>query len=460
LRSGCRAPGSIERTGHRIEGRRRDRRHRVTNDQANPPPRTAPTKARSWARALPWLVGLVLLCGGVYGYLRWSGSGDGTRYVTTEVKRGPVVRAITTTGAVDPVITVLVGAYVSGTIQSCSCDYNTKVKAGQLCAKIDPRPYQMIVDQSTANLANAEAQLVKDQAALAYAKISYERDAGLLAKGVVSHDSVDSEKSTYDQALAQIKLDEATIQQRKAELHAAQVNLDYTNIISPVDGTVVQRNITIGQTVAASFQTPTLFLIAQDLTKMQVDTNVSETDVGNAKVGQKAFFTVEAYPDRTFWGEVAQVRSAPITVQNVVTYNVVVNVDNDDLALLPGMTANTRIITEERGDVLRVPVRALRYTPKEHVPHAHQGGEHGNKPDDAVWVLRDGEPMRVPLVIGLNDGTFAEVLSGDVKAGDRVIVNQVAHSERDSGGMGAGGPGAPSGPAGPGAGPGGRRMHF
>ena len=238
------------------------------------------------------------------------------------------------------------------------------MKAGQLCAKIDPRPYQVVVDQDAANLANGQAQLKKDQASLVYAKVSYERDLGLLNHGIVSRDTVDNDKSVYDQAVAQVKVDESTIQQRQASLHAAQVNLDYTNIISPVDGTVVSRNITIGQTVAASFQTPTLFLIAQDLTKMQVDTNVSETDVGNAKVGQKSSFTVEAFPSRTFWGTVSQVREAPITVQNVVTYDVVVSVDNPDFALLPGMTANTRIITDERDDVVRVPLKALRFSPR------------------------------------------------------------------------------------------------
>ena len=266
------------------------------------------------------------------------------------MSRGPVVRAITTTGAVDPVITVEVGAYVSGTLISISCDYNTQVKAGQLCAKIDPRPYQVVVDQDTANLGTARAQLEKDRASLAYAKVAYERDSRLLARGVVSQDTVDNEKSVLGQATAQIELDEATIRQREAELHAAQVNLDYTNISSPVDGTVVSRNVTIGQTVAASFQTPTLFLIAQDLTKMQVDTNVSESDVGTARVGQRSTFTVEAYPGRTFTGQVSQIREAPITVQNVVTYDVVIAVDNADLALLPGMTANTRIVTAERAE--------------------------------------------------------------------------------------------------------------
>ena len=356
--------------------------------------------------------------------LGWHRRPDGSQYITAGVTRGPVVRTITTTGAVDPVITVEVGAYVSGTLTSCSCDYNTQVKAGQLCAKIDPRPYQVVVDQDTANLANAKAQLVKDQASLAYAKISYDRDAGLLSKGVVSQDAVDSDKSVYDQAVAQVKVDESTIQQRQAELHAAQVNLDYTNIISPVDGTVVSRNITIGQTVAASFQTPTLFLIAQDLTKMQVDTNVSETDVGSAKVGQKASFTVEAYPHRTFWGKVAQVREAPITVQNVVTYDVVVGVDNSDLALLPGMTANTRIITDERTDVLRVPLRALRFAP--------QGVGHTKSKADAdasVWMLHDGVPAKVSVTTGLTDGSFAEVTGTDVREGDQVVIDEVGRGE-------------------------------
>jgi len=382
-----------------------------------------------------WSVALGLIAVSALGYLLWRRDPAQPTYVTAEVTRGPVVRTITTTGAVDPVITVEVGAYVSGTIQSCSCDYNTKVRAGQLCAKIDPRPYQVVVDQDAANLANAQAQLKKDQASLAYAKISYDRDKGLLDHGIVSRDTVDNDKSTYDQAVAQVKVDESTIQQRAASLHAAQVNLDYTNIISPVDGTVVSRNITIGQTVAASFQTPTLFLIAQDLTKMQVDTNVSETDVGNAKVGQKASFTVEAYPGRTFWGDVSQVREAPITVQNVVTYDVVVSVDNPDFALLPGMTANTRIITDERNDVVRVPLKGFRFSPRgverasDGDGHDRPSGRHKGDAEAGVWVLRDDRPERVPVVTGLTDGTFAEVSKGALAPGDRVIVDEVRHDQ-------------------------------
>jgi HlyD family secretion protein len=393
-----------------------------------------------WLRGVGrWSVALAAVVLSALVYLWWTERPDAERYVTAAATRGPVVRTITTTGAVDPVITVEVGAYVSGTIQSCSCDYNTQVKAGQLCAKIDPRPYQVVVDQDTANLGNARAQLDKDRAGLAYAKVSYERDAGLLGRGIVSRDTVDNDKSVYDQAVAQVKVDESTISQREAELHAAQVNLDYTNIVSPVDGTVVARNITIGQTVAASFQTPTLFLIAQDLTKMQVDTNVSESDVGNAKVGQRATFTVEAYPARTFSGRVAQVREAPITVQNVVTYDVVIAVDNPDFALLPGMTANTRIVTDERDDVVRVPLQALRFTPQG-VPRA--GGRasgdaeasvrdrpaHGRGDrDKAVWVLRTGAPERVAVFTGLVDDSFAEIVKGEIAPGDRVVVDEETH---------------------------------
>ena len=349
-------------------------------------------------------------------YVRWRAPADTGRWVTAEVTRGPIVRAITTTGAVDPVITVLVGAYVSGTINACYCDYNTQVKAGQLCATIDPRPYQVVVDQDTANLATAEAQLRKDEAGLAYAKINFERDTRLRTHGVVSQDAVDSDRSAYGQA-------------------EAQVNLDYTKIVSPVDGTVVARNITIGQTVAASFQTPTLFLIAQDLTKMQVDTNVSESDVGAAKVGEKATFTVEAFPGRTFTGRVSQVREAPITVQNVVTYDVVVSVGNDDLALLPGMTANTHIVTDERAGVVRVPVKALRFAPQ----GLRKAGE-----GSTVAVLRHGQLERIPVVTGLSDGTFTEIADGKLAPGDRVVVDETGATPGA-----AHAPGPPGGPGGP-----------
>lgn len=365
-------------------------------------------------------------------------------YVSLPVTRGDVTRSVTATGTVNPVLTIIIGSYVSGVIQSQYCDFNTRVHKGQLCAKIDPRPYQTIVDQHKADLVNARAQLVKDQAALAYAKAAYDRDAALLTRGIVSQDTLDNARSTYGQAVAQIAVDRSIIQQRTAALEAAQVNLDYTNIVSPVDGTVVSRNVTIGQTVAASFQTPTLFLIATDLTQMEVDTNVSESDVGGVREGDKASFTVEAYPNRSFEGKVVQVRQAPQTVQNVVTYDVVIGAANEALLLKPGMTATTRIVIEQHENVVRVPDQALRFSPTgvtgparspAGAPPAHAGAGTAH-----VWVLRDGHPVSVAISTGLDDDTHTEVLTGSVRPGDMVIV---AEQHDTSAGAGAG---AASGP--------------
>jgi HlyD family secretion protein len=342
-------------------------------------------------------------------------------FVTEPVAQADVSRSIVATGAVNPVVTVQVGTYVSGVVQSLSCDFNTKVEAGQICAKIDPRPYQQAVAEATANLASAEAQRHKDEASLVQAKLIYERDRGLLAQGAVSQESLDADKSVYEQAQAQVRLDAATIEQRRAALEAAQVNLDYTDIVSPVNGTVVSRNVDVGQTVAASFQTPTLFLIAQDLTQMQVDTNVSESDVGEAKLGQRATFQVEAYPERSFDGKVVQVRQAPITVQNVVTYNVVIGVDNRDLLLFPGMTANVRILVDEKKNVATIPARALRFDP--HGTRAQAGDGDGNG-GPHVYVLRDGRAQAVPITTGIDDGTRVEVAGGALALGDPVIVDQ------------------------------------
>src|SRR5665647_3811035 len=209
------------------------------------------------------------------------------------------------------VLTIIVGSYVSGVIQEIHCDYNTEVKKDQVCAQIDPRPYQTVVDQNKANLAMAKAQIVKDQANFDYAQINYDRNVRLSQTNAISKDTLDIARNALDQARAQIGVDQATIAQRQAQLEAAQVNLGYTDIVSPVDGTVVSRNVTVGQTVAASFQTPTLFLIATDLTRMQVDANVSESDIGGIKNGDAATFTVDAYSKRLFKGTVTQVRQSP-----------------------------------------------------------------------------------------------------------------------------------------------------
>lgn len=372
---------------------------------------------RRWATGA--IVAIVVLI--VASAIWWLGTSSPVEYITAPATRGDVVTSITASGTVNPVTTVQVGTYVSGPIVSLSCDYNTKVKKGQLCAKIDPKPYQVIVDQDTADLAVAKAQLIKDRANLAYTEVTQQRDDALLARNAVSHDADDAARNANAQAHALVTLDAATIAQKVAVLKAAQINLDYTNIVSPVDGTVVSRNVTAGQTVAASFQTPTLFLIATDLTKMEVDTNVSESDVAGAVVGADASFTVDAFPKRIFDGRVAQVRQAPISVQNVITYDVVITVANPGFLLMPGMTATAKIATAEARNVVRVPSQALRFRPAgaDKLAPANTA-----KPRQrTVWVLRLGKLLAVPVSVGLNDDTFAEIKSGDIRVGDQVVTS-------------------------------------
>lgn len=385
-----------------------------------PPSRPVLTSTRS--SKTYWLIAAslsVLLIAAIASAWWLLGARGAVQYTTAPVTQGAVTRTVTATGVVNPELTIIVGTYVSGVIQQLYCDYNTHVKKGQVCAEIDPRPYQTVVDQAKANLAVAKAQLEKDKAQLNYAKVAFERAARLIQTKAISQDAFDTAKSVYEQAQAQIAFDEATIQLRQAALDAALVNLDYTRIISPVDGTVVSRNVTMGQTVAASFQTPTLFLIATDLTKMKVDTNVSESDIGSIELGDKAAFTVDAFGRRIFRGVVSQVRQSPQTVQNVVTYDVVVDVDNSDLALKPGMTATSRLVVDERSDVIRVPNQALRYTP---------GGLAAARPQNyvQVWVQGERGPAPVPVVTGLQDDNFTEIVSGELKPGDRVIVAERA----------------------------------
>ena len=411
----------------------------ILRSVSSPPPHAVLVRSRQWVsdRGRWFVIPVVLLLMMAGGLAWWSMQGSATiHYTTVPATRGVIVRTETSTGTVNPELTIIVGSYVSGVIQSLSCDYNTRVKAGQVCATIDPRPYQSLVDQAKANLDIAKAQLEKDKANLTYTKINSERRQSLVARESESKDVADLAKSAYDQALAQIGLDQATIEQRQAALDAAIVNLGYTNIVSPVDGTVVSRNVTQGQTVASSFQTPTLFLIATDLTRMQVETNVSESDIGGIKEGNKATFTVDAYPARVFEGTVTQVRQSPQTVQNVVTYDAVIGVANPDLALKPGLTASTRIVVDQRSDVLRVPNQALRYAP---------GGVAGAGIPDAVapsetvtlagpakagrlWVLRDGKPVPLAVVVGLDDDNFTEIVKGDLKPGDQVIVSGASAS--------------------------------
>jgi len=329
------------------------------------------------------------------------------QYVTTPLGRGAVTRAITATGTVNPMLTVIVGTYVSGVIQTLFCDYNTQVRAGQVCAKIDPRPYQATLDQYS-------SQVLRDQAVLDKDRANLERYQQLVTQNSIARQQAEDQGYIVNQDAATVKLDQALVE-------SAKLNLDYTDIISPVNGTVVSRSVTGGQTVAASFQTPTLFLIATDLKQMEVDTNANEGDVGGIKEGDKATFTVDAFPQRVFQGAVTQLRQSPQTVQNVVTYDVVVAVDNSDLTLVPGMTASTQIIIDQRNDVLRVPNLALRYVPGGLAAVAGGGSRTPANKQPQVWVLRDGRPVGVSVVTGLSDDNFTEIVSGDLRQGDQVI---------------------------------------
>jgi HlyD family secretion protein len=354
-----------------------------------------------------WIVGggvVALLALAVIVALYRYGSRGAVGYTTAAVSRGKVVRTVTATGTVNPVLTIIVGTYVSGVIQSLYCDYDTPVRTGQVCAKIDPRPYQATLDQYSAQLQRDQAILAKDRADL----VRYTR---LAEQNAIAHQQADDQVYVVGQDEATVKLDQALIDN-------ARLNLAYTDIVSPVDGTVVSRNVSGGQTVAASFQTPTMFLIATDLKQMQVDTNTSEGDMGGVRENDRASFTVDAYPQRVFEGKVTQIRQSPQTVQNVVTYDVVVGFDNSDLALMPGMTAATSIIIAERDAVLRVPDQALRFVPS----GQHAAAEPGSPEKTArVFVLRDGKPMAVPIVAGLDDGNVTEVTSGELREGDLVI---------------------------------------
>src|SRR5271156_5921396 len=379
----------------------------------------------------------------VGGWYYFAPSSSGTKIVTAKVTEGPIVRSVTATGTVNPVITVQLGTYVSGPIIAIYKDYNAAVTKGQLIAKIDPSTYQVTVDIAQATLANSKAQLGKDETDLAYKKVTWQRD--LYKDDAVSKDALDSAYSAWQMDVAQVKLDQANIQQQTANVKAAEVNLNYTNIVSPVDGTVVSRNVDVGQTVAASFQTPTLFLIAKDLTKMQVDSNVSESDIGYVKEGQKATVRVDAFPDRDFDGVVSQVRQAPITVQNVVTYDVVVSVENPELLLKPGMTANVNVITASKPKVIRVPIDALRFSPPGQPPADSAAIDGAPGAQTRVWVLADHKVTPVAITTGLSDGTWVEVADGDLEAGDRVVTDEVRSTTAHAAGSHSSGASGPMG---------------
>ena len=357
---------------------------------------------------------IFLLAAGLFFYFQ-SGN-NGPKYRTQAASRGDIRAAVMSTGTMNAVVTVLVGTQVSGTIKTLYVDFNSPVKKGQILAQIDPATLQAQVDQARANQMSAQANVQKAEASVIDTKRTLERNKTLFARNLIARSDVDTAETNFLSAEAQLSASKAAVAQTKAALDFAETNLRYTRIISPVDGTVISRNVDVGQTVAASFQTPTLFNIAQDLTKMQIDTSVDEADIGKIQVDQPVEFTVDSYPDTTFKGKVAEIRNAPITVQNVVTYDVVVKVDNPELKLKPGMTANVSIILSDKKGVLRIPNAALRFRPVEKVKEAP------DQKGSGVWVLENKKPKRINVTTGISDGSFTEILSGDLKEGDEVII--------------------------------------
>jgi HlyD family secretion protein len=375
------------------------------------------------------------------GWFFLQNKGNGPQFRTEKVTRGDLHAAVTATGTVSAVTTVLVGTQVSGTIKELLVDFNSPVKQGQLLAQIDPALSEAKVAQAKANLQAAEANVQKAQVALQDATRTLERNRALFAKNYIARSDMDTAETSQLSAAAQVNVAKAQVEQNKAALQQEETNLRYTRILSPVDGVVISRNVDIGQTVAASFQTPTLFSIAQDLTQMQIDTNVDEADIGRVRVGQTVQFTVDAYPDVTFPGKVSEIRNAPITVQNVVTYDVVIKVGNRERTLKPGMTANVAIITATAAGALKIPNAALRFKwTADQIPDRGKGGALAGGPPpvaggdgqkkQGVWILRDQKPRRVAIATGISDGNFTVVLSGNLQEGDAVILEALGSAKK------------------------------
>jgi len=361
---------------------------------------------------------LMIVALGIVAFLTLRHKEDALKFRTEKVVRGDIEAAVTATGTLNAVTTVLVGTQVSGTIKNIHADFNSPVKKGELIAEIDPAAFEAQAEQARANLLTARANLEKSVVALTDTERTMNRSKELFSKDFVARSELDTAETNYATAKAQVSASKAQVAQAEAALKAAETNLRYTRILSPVDGVVVSRSVDVGQTVAASFQTPTLFTIAQDLTKMQINTNVDEADIGRIKNSQDVEFTVDAYPETLFKGSVFQIRIAPIIVQNVVTYDVVIRVDNPELKLKPGMTANVSILVAGKKGILKVPNTALRFRP----PETDKPAVYKNA---GVWIVANQSPKRVDVTTGIGDDKYTEILSGEIKEGQEVIVEAI-----------------------------------
>jgi len=397
---------------------------------------------------------VVLLISGIAGFFYLRRTPE-VSYKTARIERGTIISNVAATGNLSAVTTVQVGTQVSGTIQKLYVDYNSRVKKGQAIAEIDPALFNASVEQSQGNYLSAEANLQKTKVTVADAERTYNRNKKLLADGIISQSDFDVAETAWQSARAAVKAAEGSVAQTRGALMQSKTNLRYSIIRSPVDGVVISRAVDVGQTVAASFQTPTLFTIAQDLTKMQIEVSVDEADISRIQLDQPASFTVDSYPEQSFRGKVVQIRNAPIITQNVVTYAVVVNVDNSDLKLKPGMTANVSIEVAKREDVLKLPPAALRFKPKSKTDEPKEkrqpgagreaGGKAGGRKGSGgqkVYILKENKPLAVPVTTGIANNSSIELVESTLKEGDEVIIEQIGGDSKKK----AAGSASPMGP--------------
>jgi len=340
------------------------------------------------------------------------------KYKLNKVEKKTIIETVEASGTINPVQTVSIGSQVSGIISEIYVDFNSQVKKGQILAQIDPSLLQAQVDKARGDVNAAKANYQKTKSMLVYDKANYQRYKTLYKQNYVSKNDLDLAEATYRANSASLNAMSALISQTSATLQNNLTNLRFTKIISPVDGVVVSRAVDVGQTVAASFQTPTLFMVAQDLTNMQIEVSVSEADIGKIKSGQEVDYTLDGYPNEVFKGKVSQVRISPTTVSNVVTYTVIVSVENDGQILKPGMSANVSIITSKKENILCVDNAALRFTPVE-ITEGKKFKEQG------VWILRDNKPTRITIKTGVTDSESTEIITEEMLEAEDVIVGRL-----------------------------------
>jgi HlyD family secretion protein len=393
---------------------------------------------------------LVLAIGGGSTWWFFFRDGDhGPKYRTGKIERGDLRVVVAATGTVQPYLLVQVGTQVTGTIQKLHVDFNSQVKKGEVVAQIDPAPFQAKVDQDKANVAKAQADVVRVKAQLLQAEKELARSRELQKKDLISASELDAAVATFDALAAQVKVSEASVAQAQAALESSTVNLQYTTIVSPIDGIVIARSVDVGQTVAASLQAPTIYVIADDMKKVQIQASVAEADIGRITENMAVSFTVDAHKDERFRGKVFQIRLSPTTVQNVVTYTVMIDAENPGNKLLPGMTANVTFDIAQYRDILKIPNAALRFTPPVDVtaaakpvepapapdPSTPKSGDPGQgkpsrgqrkkEPQNRVWVTSPAGPVAVPITADATDGSWTRLAKGELTEGQEVIIGVI-----------------------------------